>query len=160
TIFCTPKTSCNPAATKNRTAAWKTPPTRMFAKATIYALHRSSQNLAQSRCEPAGSRSDLELRSLDPVPEVGSRRLLQIGGVHGLKRAERDEVVFVVMRREALHEGLLGDVILAPGAFAAETFHRQADHGVNDVILGRPTAILGRRSFFHRRLVGRDGKIG
>src|SRR6185437_4906300 len=34
-IFCTPKTSCSPAATRKSTAAWKTPPSRMFAKADI-----------------------------------------------------------------------------------------------------------------------------
>ena len=38
------------------------------------------------------------------------------------KRAERDEVVLVLVGGEALHEGLVGDVVLAPGALAAEAF--------------------------------------
>src|SRR5262245_53610208 len=121
----------------------------MLAKATILDLHRSAQKLLRPRRE-APSRSDLELRSLDPVPEVGARRLRQIGPVHGLKRAERDEIVFVVVGREALHERLLGDVILAPRAPAAETLHRQAGDGVDHVILARPAAALGSRSFLNR----------
>src|SRR5262245_57660969 len=113
----------------------------MLAKATIYTC------VAVRSFDPTpASRLDLELRSLDPVPEVGARRLLQIGRVHGLERAERDEIVLVVVRRETLHERLLGDVILAPGAPAAETFHRQAGHCVDHVILARPAA-LGGRSF-------------
>src|SRR5262249_56048418 len=124
----------------------------MLAKTTIYtcvAVRRSCFDPA-----PA-SRLDLELRSLDPVPEVGARRLLQIGRVHGLERAERDEIVFVVVRREALHERLLGDVIFAPGAPAAETFHRQAGHCIDYVILARPPPLSGP-TLLHPPLVRRN----
>src|SRR5262249_23320168 len=108
-------------------------PVRLNTLETCGAVRRSC--LVRAAKPP---RLDLELRSLDPVPEVGARRLLQIGRVHGLERAERHEIVFVVVRRETLYERLLGDVILAPGAPAAETFHRQAGHCVDHVILARP----------------------
>src|SRR5215472_7610923 len=122
----------------------------MLAKATIYTCVA----VRGSCVDPTpASRLDLELCRLDPVPEVGARRLLQIGRVHGLERAERDEVVFVVMSRQPLHEGLLGDVILAPGAPAAEALHRQAGHGIDHVVLAWPAAALRRRSFLDRRLV-------
>src|SRR5262245_48410553 len=122
----------------------------MLAKASIYACVAVRRGCFDPT---SASRSDLELRSLDPVPEVGARRLLQVGRVHGLERAERDEVVFVLMRGEPLHERLLRDVILAPRASAAEALHRQAGHGVNDVVLTRPAAALGGRSFLNRRFV-------
>src|SRR5207244_8744035 len=73
----------------------------------------------------------LELRRLQPFPEIGPGRLLQIGRVHGLDPGgiERDEVVLVVVGREALHERLVGDVVLAPGAFAARSEERRVGKG-------------------------------
>src|SRR5260370_37845108 len=55
------------------------------------------------------SRSDVEFGGLDPLPEIGAGRLLQIARIHGLEAAERDEVVLVVVRGQALYESLFGD---------------------------------------------------
>src|SRR5262249_60255954 len=99
------------------------------------------------------SRSDVEFGRLDPVPEIGAGRLLQIARVHGLEAAQRDEVVLVIVRGEALHESLFGDVILAPGSLAAETFDRQPSHGVDHLVLRRPAAVRGFRGVLYRRLV-------
>ena len=65
--------------------------------------------------------SDVELGGLDPLPEIRARRLLQVGGVHACRTwpSVTKSYLFVV-GREALHEGLVGDVVLAPGALAAE----------------------------------------
>src|SRR5437016_2774078 len=105
-------------------------------------------------------RSDLELRSLDPVPEIRAGRLLQIARIHGLAAAEGDEVVLVVVRGQALHEGLFGDVILAPGSLAAEAFDRKPRHGLDHVVLRGPAAVLGFGRVLHRRLVRGDREIG
>src|SRR4029453_17897229 len=71
------------------------------------------------------SKSDVELGCLDPLPEICPRRLLQFGGISALEGPERDEVVLVIVGGEALHEGLVGDMVLAPGALAAGAFDRQ-----------------------------------
>src|SRR4029434_7066380 len=88
------------------------------------------------------SKSDVELGCLDPLPEIRPRRLLQFGGIPALERPERDEVVFVVVGCEALHECLVGDMVLAPGALAAEALDRQADQRVDDMILRWPVCAL------------------
>src|SRR2546426_5619652 len=106
------------------------------------------------------SKSDVELGGLDPLPEIRPRRLLQFGGVSALERPERDEVVLVVVGGEALYEGLVGDMVLAPGALAAEALDRQADQRVDDVVLRRPVAALRVHRLLHRRLIGGDSKIG
>src|SRR5207248_473936 len=83
---------------------------------------------------------DVELRGLDPLPEIRPRRLLQSGGIPAVERPERDEVVLVLVSGEALHKGLIRDVVLAPGTLAAQAFDRQADQCVDDVVLRRPAA--------------------
>src|SRR4051794_10559111 len=84
--------------------------------------------------------SDLELRALDPLPEIGAGRLLQRSRIGGVEPVEGDEIVLVLVRGEALDEGLVGDVILAPAALAAEAFHLEAFHGADHVVDARPAA--------------------
>jgi len=79
--------------------------------------------------------SDIEFRCLDPIPEVRFRRLLQLGGVASLERAERHKVILVAMRGQALHESLLGDVIVTPATLAAEAFDGQAGQRVDYIVL-------------------------
>src|SRR5215831_10114511 len=100
-----------------------------------------------SRHGVRGPSSDLELRRLQPVPETSSGRLLQLGRVHGLdaRRIEGYKVVFVGVGREALHEGLVGDVVLAPGALAAEALHRGPFEGSDYVVDGWPGRTFGLR---------------
>src|ERR1700737_3074578 len=141
-IFWTPNTSCKPAATRNKTAAGNTPPTRMLANADT------------------AKRSNLELGGLDPLPEICSRGLLQIGCKHGLEITERHKVVAIIMSGEPLHEGLLGDMVLAPRALATEAFDRKARQRIDDIVLGGPVAVLRPGRSFDRRLVGGEREIG
>ncbi len=104
--------------------------------------------------------SDLELGGLDPLPEVRSARLLQVGRIHRLEAAERHEIVLVVVGGEALHEGLVGDVVLAPAALAAEALDLQPFDGTDDIVLARPGAALSLGGLLHRGLVGGDGEVG
>jgi hypothetical protein len=85
---------------------------------------------------------------------------LQVSGIHGLETAQRHEIIFVIMSREALHESLIGDMVLAPGALSAETFNGKPGHRVDDVVLRRPASVLRLGGLLDRRLVRGDGKIG
>src|SRR5918993_1839008 len=118
---CTPNTSCSPAATRNRTEAWKTPPIR------------TSKNEVKG-----GRRSELDVRRLDPLPEIAPLGLLQLIGVHLRDVADGREVEAVLVRGHALVERLLGDVVLPHVARAAERLDLDAFHGVDDVVLRRP----------------------
>src|SRR5436309_1012226 len=139
---------------RRRWIAGSSPATTIPASGDALALRRTSLDRAPKL------RSDLELRGLDPVPEIRARRLLQIARIHGLEAAEGDEVVLVVVRGQALHEGLFGDVILAPGSLAAEAFDRQPCHGVDHLVLRGPAAVLGLGRVLHRRLVRGDREVG
>src|SRR6266446_4024047 len=143
-IFWMPNTSCSPAATRKSTAAWNTPPSTTLANADMRA----------------DSVSDFELRGFDPLPEIGAGRLLKIGGIHRLEPVEGHEIVLVVVGAEALGERLVGDVVLAPGAFAAEALDREALHRADDVVERGPAPAFCDRRLFDRRLVGYESEIG
>src|SRR5208337_858369 len=119
----------------------------------------ADQNVG-NRGHRSGLRSDLELRGLDPLPEIGARRFLQIRREHRFERSKRDEVVTIIVGREALHECLLSYMILAPGALPAEAFDRKTDQSADDVVLRGPASVLRLRCRFDRRLVGSKRKIG
>src|SRR4051812_8920435 len=106
---CTPNTSWSPAATRKRTEAWNTPPIRTSKKEVNGSV----------------ARSQLDVRGFDPLPEVDAGRLLQLIRIHLRHVGDGGEVVPVLVRREALVEGLLRDVVLAHLGRVAERFHLQ-----------------------------------
>src|SRR6185295_8007492 len=121
---CTPNTSCRPAATRKSTEAWNTPPSR---------TSKNEVNGPELRL-----RSEFDARRLDPLPEVRSGGLLQLVGIHLRHVGQGREVVAVLVRRDALVEGLLGDVVLAHLGGTAEGLDLEAFHRVDDVLLPRP----------------------
>src|SRR4029453_14496269 len=137
---CTPKTSCSPAATRNSTAAWKTTPSTMLRPRWIRA------GLAS------------HLPRVDPVVEAHTGGLLDLLGAHGLQRVDRDEVVLVLVRGEALEERRLHDVVLAVAPRAGERLDLDPLEGLDHLIDAGPLAAgrLGRP--LDPRLVGDDGE--
>src|SRR6185369_4930739 len=124
---CTPNTSCRPAATRKSTEAWNTPPSRT-SKKEVNGPRR-------------WLRSQFDVRRLDPLPEVHSGGLLQLVGIHPRHVGQGREVVAVLVRRDALVEGLLGDVVLAHLGGAAERLDLEAFHRVDDIFLTRPRVL-------------------
>src|SRR5256885_14968247 len=94
-IFWTPKTSCRPAATRNSTAAWKTPPSTMLRLCAIRA--------------PEASHAP----RVDPVVEPGAARLLDLLRGHHLHGIDRHEVVAVLFGGGGPGVALLPDLIAA-----------------------------------------------
>src|SRR5262245_2465747 len=85
-----------------------------------------------------GHELHLELGGLDPLPEIRPGGFLQVGREHGLKLAEGHEIILIVVAGEPLGKSLVGDVILTPGAAAAQAVDRKAVHGADDVVGRRP----------------------
>ena len=61
-------------------------------------------------------------------------------GVEGVDRSERREIVFVIVGGRPLVKHLLGNLVLAEAALAAEAFDLKAGHCFGDLLLGRPFA--------------------
>src|SRR5690348_3928918 len=89
--------------------------------------------------------SNVELRLLDPGPKVAAGRFLQLVGEQHLDLAQGREIVLVLVRRQPLVEGLLGDVVLAHRALAADRFDLDAGQRVDHLLLGRPLAAARAR---------------
>src|SRR5262249_901956 len=142
-IFCTPKTTCSPAATRKRMAAWKRPPIRMPTRFAVTATGR------------AGS----DLPGVDPLDELGARRLHRGLRRHDLDRVDRDEVVGVLGGRDAWLEVAHLDVVLPPRPLARERVPLDAFERLRHVGLGRPLP-GGGVGLLDRRLVGLDVEIG
>src|SRR5206468_6980101 len=115
--FWTPKTSCRPAATRNSTAAWKTPPSTMLRLCAIRA--------------PEASHAP----RVDPVVEPGAARLLDLLRGHHLHGIDRHEVVAVLVGGDALVVARLLDVFLRVPGRAGQGLHLDA--------LERPARRLG-----------------
>src|SRR5262249_27022467 len=96
----TPKTTCSPAATRNRMLAWKTPLARTLTTRAVR----------------------LDLPAADPVEQLCPGRLHRLLRRHDLDRADGDEVVAVLVRGDALIEVAHLDVVLAPASPARERF--------------------------------------
>src|SRR2546422_5137539 len=100
---CTPNTSCSPAATRNSTAAWKTPPSRI----------------------PSSLRSS-DLPAVDPVVEPDARRLLDLLRGHRLDGVDRHEVVAVLVGGDSLEERRLHDVVFPVAPRTRQRFRLHA----------------------------------
>src|ERR1019366_450361 len=165
TIFCTPKTSCSPAATRNNTEAWNTPPRRTSKNAVKLLFRDEQQERAGSRRRRHGAaimRCGLELYlgCFDPLPEiVRCLGLLQLRRVHGVYGAQRGEVVLVVVRGQPLVESLLGYVVLAHLARAAQRLDADALYRVDD-ILGAGPGVLRLVCGFNAGAVDLHGEVG
>src|SRR5262245_31077880 len=83
-------------------------------------------------------RRALELPGADPVEELRARRLHRLLGGDHLDRIDRDEVVGVLVGRDALVEVAHLDVILAPGSPAGQGLDLDALQGLDHLRLGRP----------------------
>src|SRR5215207_3604626 len=108
----TPNTSCSPAATRKRTEAWNTPPIRTSKKEVngewdVKRDRPGAGPLPSPAAPPRGAAtagsvgapSKLDVRRLDPLPEVGARRLLQLIRIHLRHIGDGREVVAVLVRR-------------------------------------------------------------
>src|SRR5437868_2705226 len=81
---------------------------------------RTTPRGARRACGP--SDLQLDLRRLDPLPEVDTRRLLQLIRVHRVDLPKRRKVVAVLVRGDALVKRLFRDVIRAHMTRAAQRF--------------------------------------
>src|SRR5215813_8803858 len=168
---CTPNTTWSPADTRNRMAAWNTPPRTMVTRCWVIRPGRTRRPphrlatpgggrapstrtpVAGPRAEPPAARGRSDLPAVDPVDELRANRLHRLPGRHDLDRLDRDEVVPVLVGRDALIEVAHLDVILAPAPRARQRLHLDAGQRLRHLLLRRPLA-RGSVRLLDRGLVG------